>query len=66
MEKNGLGKRINAVRKDRGLTADRLSEMCNINATYLRQIEYNGPLVQTKLKKIIVNAWTESMTHFAS
>ena len=39
MEKNGLGKRINAVRKDRGLTADRLSEMCNINATYLRQIE---------------------------
>ena len=39
MEKNGLGKRINAVRKDQGLTADRLSEMCNINATYLRQIE---------------------------
>ena len=39
MEKNGLGKRINAVRKDRGLTADRLSETCNINATYLRQIE---------------------------
>ena len=41
MENNGLGKRINAVRKDRGLTADRLSEMCNINATYLRQIEGN-------------------------
>ena len=39
MEKNELGKRINAVRKDRGLTADWLSEMCNINATYLRQIE---------------------------
>ena len=39
MEKNGLGKRINAVRKDQGLTADRLSEMCNINATYLRQID---------------------------
>lgn len=41
MGKNGLGKRINAVRKDRGLTADRLSEICNINATYLRQIEGN-------------------------
>lgn len=39
MEKNGLGKRINTIRKDRGLTADKLSEMCNINATYLRQIE---------------------------
>lgn len=39
MEKNRLGKRINAVRKDRGFTADRLSELCHINATYLRQIE---------------------------
>lgn len=41
MENNGLGKRINVVRKDRSLTAERLSEMCNINATYLRQIEGN-------------------------
>lgn len=39
MEMNGLGKRLNAVRKDKGLTSDKLSEMCNINATYLRQIE---------------------------
>lgn len=34
-----MGKRINMARKDRGFTADRLSEKCNINATYLRQIE---------------------------
>ena len=39
MEKNGLGKRVNAERKSNGLTSDKLSEMCNINATYLRQIE---------------------------
>ena len=39
MEKKGLGKRINFVRKDRNFTADKLSELCNINATYLRQIE---------------------------
>ena len=39
MKQNKLGKRINEVRKARGLTADRLSEWCNINATYLRQIE---------------------------
>ena len=39
MEGKGLGKRINMVRKDRGFTADRLSELCNINATYLWQIE---------------------------
>lgn len=39
MEDKGLGKRINMVRKSRGLTAERLSELCNVNATYLRQIE---------------------------
>lgn len=39
MERKGLGKRINTVRKDKGFTADKLSELCNINATYLRQIE---------------------------
>ena len=39
MEEKSLGRRINFVRKDRGLTAEKLSELCNINATYLRQIE---------------------------
>ena len=39
MDEKGLGKRINMARKDRGYTADRLSELCSINATYLRQIE---------------------------
>lgn len=39
MNEKRFGKRINMARKDRGYTADRLSELCNINATYLRQIE---------------------------
>lgn len=39
-----MGKRINTVRKDRGLTADQLSEMCSINATYLRQIESDAKM----------------------
>ena len=39
MNEKGLGKRINMARKDRGYTADKLSELCSINATYLRQIE---------------------------
>ncbi len=39
VEGKGLGRRINMVRKDRGFTADRLSEPRDINATYLRQIE---------------------------
>ena len=39
MDKKLLGKKINMARKDRGLTSEKLSELCNINATYLRQIE---------------------------
>lgn len=34
-----LRRRINAARKDRGITSERLSELCNINDTYMRQIE---------------------------
>lgn len=41
-ERKNLGKRINQARKDRGITSDKLSELCNINATYLRQIEGSG------------------------
>lgn len=39
MERKLLGKRIKEVRRDRGLTAERLAELCHIDATYLRQIE---------------------------
>lgn len=39
MDKQNLGKRIKEVRLDRGLTGEKLSELCHINATYLRQIE---------------------------
>lgn len=39
MDKKGLGNRIRAARKERGITGEKLSEACNINATYLRQIE---------------------------
>ena len=39
MDKKRLGQRIKAARRDRGLTGEKLAELCNINATYLRQIE---------------------------
>lgn len=39
MEKKLLGRKINMARKDKGMTGEKLSEACNINATYLRQIE---------------------------
>ena len=39
MDKKAFGKRLNMARKERGLTGEKLAELCNINATYLRQIE---------------------------
>lgn len=39
MDKKAFGSRLRQARKDRGLTSEKLSDFCNINATYLRQIE---------------------------
>lgn len=39
MDRTGLGSRIKSARRDKGLTGEKLSELCTINATYLRQIE---------------------------
>ena len=56
MEQSKLGKRINEVRKARGLTADKLSELCNINATYLRQIEGGAKMPSLPVFIAICNA----------
>ena len=39
MDKKLFGRKLNMARKDRGLTSEKLSEICGLNATYLRQIE---------------------------
>lgn len=39
MDKKQFGRKLNMARKDRGLTSEKLSELCNLNATYVRQIE---------------------------
>lgn len=39
MDTKLMGRRINTARKNLGLTSEKLSELCGINATYLRQLE---------------------------
>ena len=34
-----LGRNIYRARRDRGLSSDKLSELCNITPSYLRQVE---------------------------
>ena len=57
-----LGRRINAARKDRGITSERLSELCNINDTYMRQIESGAkipslPVFVTICKELRVDVY---------
>ena len=34
-----LGRNIHRARRDRGLSSDRLSELCDVTPSYLRQVE---------------------------
>lgn len=53
MDKKLLGKRINIARKERGWTSERLSEACNINATYLRQIEWQITMITSMIRSAL-------------
>lgn len=39
-----LGKRINQLRKSKGLTSEKLSEFCGVNAVHIRRIESGSSL----------------------
>ena len=39
MDKKNFGRKIRIARNDCSLTGEQLAELCNINVTYLRQIE---------------------------
>lgn len=56
MKRTGLGKHINLIRKDKNITSDKLSELCNINATYLRQIECGSKIPSLPVFIDICNA----------
>lgn len=63
MDKKLLGKRINTARKERGWTSERLSEACNINATYLRQIEEGTKVPSLQVFVLLCEALRVSPTY---
>ena len=63
MDKKLLGKRINIARKERGWTSERLSEACNINATYLRQIESGAKVPSLQVFVLLCEALKVSPTN---
>lgn len=63
MDKKALGKRINIARKSRRLTSERLSELCEVNATYIRQIEAGKKTPSLPVFVDICNALEVSPTY---
>lgn len=63
MDKKALGKRINIARKSRRLTSERLSELCEVNATYIRQIEAGTKAPSLPVFVDICNALEVSPTY---
>lgn len=63
MDKKALGKRIHITHNDRGLTSERLSELCHVNATYIRQIEAGTKVPSLPVFVDICNALEISPTY---
>ena len=63
MDKKLLRKRLNTARKERGWTSERLSEACNINATYLRQIESGAKVPSLQVFVLLCEALKVSPTY---
>lgn len=51
-----LGKRINQLRKSKGITSEQLSEICEVNPTHMRKIESGGSFPSLPLFLKICNA----------
>lgn len=56
MQDHTLGKRINQLRKSQGITSERLSEICEVNAVHIRQIESGSRTPSLPLFLKICNA----------
>lgn len=51
-----LGRRINQLRKSKGITSERLAEICEVNPTHMRKIESGGSYPSLPLFLRICNA----------
>lgn len=52
---NTLGKRLNKIRKLKGITSEKLSELCDVNAVHIRLIESGNRMPSLSLLIKICN-----------
>lgn len=56
MQNQTFGKRINQLRKNKGITSEQLAEICEVNAVHIRQIESGSRMPSLPLFMRICNA----------
>jgi len=39
MDRKAFGRKINAIRREKNISSEKLSELCDVNAVFIRQIE---------------------------
>lgn len=60
VNKKAFGKQINQARKKQGITSEKLSELCDLNAVFVRQIEGGTKLPSLPVFIQICNALNTS------
>ncbi|MEG0833286.1 MAG: helix-turn-helix transcriptional regulator, partial [Oscillospiraceae bacterium] len=56
MVQKTLGRRMSQLRKSKGMTSERLAELCEVNPTHMRKIESGGGYPSLPLFLKICNA----------
>jgi len=63
MEKSTLGKRLKYIRNQRGLTAEKLAEQCDITTVYMLQLEGDKGLPSLPVFITLCNALSVSPSY---
>ena len=66
MDRVAFGRRLNAIRREQQMTSEKLSELCDLNAVFIRQIESASRLPSLPVFVRICNRLRVSPNYFLS
>jgi len=64
VDKQDFGRKLNALRREKQISSERLSEMCGVNAVFIRQIENATRLPSLPVFVRICNSLQVSPSYF--
>lgn len=63
MDKKQFGRKLKKARKDRGLTSEKLAELCELSPVYLRQMETGGKIPSVPVLILLCKSLEVSPTY---